>query len=74
MSANRNMLSAEEHPEVVERYLAKEQQFGRVIGSGGRYRIYVFDIDTKYFRTWYRRYRYRYRYHACALINLIFFF
>ncbi len=37
--------------------------------SGGRYRIYVFDIDTKYFRTWYRRYRYLYRYQACALNN-----
>ncbi len=27
-----------------------------LLTSGGRYRIYVFDIDTKYFRTWYRRY------------------
>lgn len=30
--AKRNMVSAEEHPEVVERYLAKERRLGRVIG------------------------------------------
>ena len=31
-SARRNMMSAEKHPQVVDRYLAKERRLGRVVG------------------------------------------